>query len=448
LRDSLGSITEEIMSAIDSTTKHLEDATSKVTADVAERHSSVLEELTAMQGFIEQADDRLGATEASINIFTEKASETSQVIEALRKALDDSADLSKAHLDATAQASETRILGVESRLESLATVLGQEVQGVIGTMRDEVESMLNPYEGRVTELEAAVNTGVVRSANTEARIDEVSSASAKRISEVKTQLDDVDRILEAQSNSVMAQLREVQDKADVASADLRSLVEARAEAAVAMHKEALARLQTEMIEVRTRVVPELGRQQASTDAQLKKLQSEVWQGSATGQRTLQGKTTEYTTAASVPSPEESAGRLGQLEERTEALKGTVGRALEMLGRLRNEHGARISRLEEAAAAPGAVAGTTNQVYDLTRIQESVPGIPAEQLKRIAEEFGKQSDGSGRLTFAQTEQSIHALGFACGSSYFAEVWRKYGRGGSLDFPAFCALWLFMSEGLER
>ena len=96
-----------------------------------------------------------------------------------------------------------------------------------------------------------------------------------------------------------------------------------------------------------------------------------------------------------------------------------------------------------------MASTTNQTDNvLTLVQEGVPGIPAEQLKRIAEEFGKQSNGSGRLTFAQTEQSIHALGFACGSSYFAEVWRKYDRGGSLDFSAFCAMWLFMSEGLER
>lgn len=445
LRSSLESTTEEIMRTIDSTAKHLQDATSEVAEDVAERHSSVVEQLTTMQSLLEGAVERVAAAEASINTSTEKASETSQAIEALHKAVDVAADLSKAQLDATAQASETRVLGVESRLESLATVLGQEVQGVVGTMRDEVEGMLNPYEGRMTELEAAVNTGVLRMANTEGRIDEILAGSAQAHLEIKAQLNDVDKVLEAQSNTVTTQLREAQRKADVAAADTRSLVEDRSQAAVATQKEALARLQAEMTEVRTRTVPELGRQQASTDAQLKKLQSEVRQGSLIGQ----SNTTRGATSTSVPSPEEPTGRLGQLEQRTETLKGTVGKALEMLGRLRNEHGARISRLEEAMEPPGGAAkGTSRNVSSRLAVQEGVPGIAGAQLTRLAEEFGKQSGGGDRLTFAQAEQSIHALGFACGSSYFAEIWRKYGQGGSLDFPTFCAMWLFMSEGLER
>lgn len=442
LRSNIGSITEEIMRTVDSATKSLLDTTSNVTADVAEKHSSVLEELDVMRRSMEEAKQRIGATEASINASGQQVSETSQAIKALQQAIDDAADLSKAQLDATAQASETRVLGVESRLENLATVLGTEVQGVVGTMRDEVEGMLNPYEGRMMELEAAVNTGVVRMGNTETRIDEISATNAQTYSQIKTQLDDVDKVLDAQSSSVTAQLREAQSKADAAAADLRSLVEDRAQAAVATQKEALARLQAEMTEVRTRTVPELGRQQASTDAQLKKLQSEVWQGSLNGHN----KPTVGTASGSGPSPEESASRLGQLEQRTETLKGTVGKALEMLGRLRNEHGTRISRLEEAAPAAAGNGKSTG----LTVVQEGVPGIPAEQLRRIAEEFGKRSGGGTRLTFAQTEQSIHALGFACSSSYFAEVWRKYDQGGtgSLDFPRFCEMWLFMSEGLER
>lgn len=438
LRSSLGSIADELMGTIDSTAKHLQDATSNVSVDVADRHASVLKQLTVVNSSVEEAITRVENAEKLVSVSTEQAAETSVAIEALHTALGDAADLSKAQLDATAQASETRVLGVESRLENLATVLGQEVEGVIGTIRDEVEGMLDPYDGRITELEAATNTGLVRMGNTEARLDKMSSDNAQTHSELKAQLDDVDKILEAERGSVSAQLREVQRKADVSAADLRSLVEDRAQAAVAMEKEALARLQAEMTEIRTRTVPELGRQQASTDAKLKKLQSEALRGSLTEQDKTARDTAPVPAAT---SPEEARGRLEHLEERTETLKGTVGKALEMLGRLRNEHGARINRLEEAV--------TGGASSDLT-VQEGVPGIPTEQLKRIAEEFEKRSGSNDQLTYNQAEQSIRTLGFACGASYFGEVWRKYDQGGrgSLDFPTFCAMWLFIAEGLDR
>jgi chromosome segregation ATPase len=451
IKSNLGAVTEEIMQTIDSATKHLQDTTSNVAVDAAARHSSVVEQLNAMQRSVEEATARMGEAEAAINISSEKAAETSQTIESLRKAIDGASDLSRAQLEATAQATETRVLGVESRLENLATVLGQEVQGAVGSMREEVEGLLNPYDGRMTELEAAVNTGVVRMANSEARIEEVSAASTQANQETKAQLDDVDKVLEAESSNVSAQLREAQRHADAAATELRGFVEERAQAAVAAQKEAVARLQAELADVRTRTVPELGRQQASTDVQLKKLQSEVWQGALTGKSA--SSSFPSASAASSSSPEE-AGRLGQLEQRTETLKGTVGKALEMLGRLRSEHGARLDRLEATApgTSPGGSSGgssSSSSALASSRVPEGVPGIPAEQLRRIADEFGRRSGAGDRLTFVQAEQSIHALGFACGSSYLAEVWRKYDQGrGSVDFPTFCAMWLFVTEGLER
>ena len=83
------------------------------------------------------------------------------------------------------------------------------------------------------------------------------------------------------------------------------------------------------------------------------------------------------------------------------------------------------------------------------VSEGVPGIAAETLRRIADEFGRMSGGGDSLNFAQAEECVHTLGFVCGSSYLAEVWGKYDQGqGKVDFSTFCTMWLFVTEGSER
>lgn len=445
LKGQLIAVTEEVMQTIDDTVKNMQDTTANIATDVAARVGAVTEQVGGVQRTVQDTTARLGDVETSINIGTAKAAEAAETIKSLCSALDEAADLSKAQLSATAQASETRALGVETRLEDLAGVLGQEVQNGLVTVREEVEGMLAPYDGRVTELEAAVNTGVVRMANTEARLEEVSAASTAAMQETKAQLGDVDKLLEAESSGVAAQLRDAQRKAESTATELRGLVEERVQAEGRVQTETLTRVQADVTEVKTRAVAELNRQQASTDAQLKKLQNEVWSG------TYAKKSSSDIGSSTAASPEEvDATRVGRLEEKTETLKVTVGQALDMMGRLRGEHGARLNRLEDTS--PGAAPGRSSMSLvpsSSSAVSEGVPGIAAETLRRIADEFGRMSGGGDSLNFAQAEECVHTLGFVCGSSYLAEVWGKYDQGqGKVDFSTFCTMWLFVTEGSER
>ena len=78
------------------------------------------------------------------------------------------------------------------------------------------------------------------------------------------------------------------------------------------------------------------------------------------------------------------------------------------------------------------------------------GIAAETLRRLADEWQKHDlNNAGRADYATVEELVSQLGFACSSSYLQEVWRKFEQdGGTIDFPGFCGLWLFVTEGLDR
>ena len=355
LNNRLTAVAEECAQTVDGALRAGQDASAATASEAHGHHLALSEEVSALQRAVGEAAQRLGDVEASINTSMARAHEQLQAQEQLKAQISESADHGKAQLDATAQASETRVLGVESRLENLATVLGQELQSAVASVREEMDSVLNPVDSRVTELEAAINTGVVRMTNTDARVAEVAANLEQSTLEAKSQIADVDKLLEAETSGVSAALREAARAQETASRalgeELRSLVEERIASAGDTSAAQIDRLSSELAELTGTTVPELDRAQASADALLKKLQAEVWAGTggesaveqqlgdlatrvAAAERDLRTRAPGSASASASASPEEEA----RLEGRVETLKATMSRTLEMLGRLRQEHG--------------------------------------------------------------------------------------------------------------